>query len=94
MAEVIDLFGKARLLSFNLDPLTRTPTVEITHEALLREWPRLRGWLDDGRADVRTQRALAVAAAEWEKADRDPSFLLHGVRLSQIESWAGETSWR
>jgi WD40 repeat protein/DNA-binding SARP family transcriptional activator len=92
MADVIDLFGRARLLSFDLDPLTRTPTVEITHEALLREWPRLRNWLDDGRADVRTQRALAGAAAEWEKASRDPSFLLHGVRLSQLEGWAEETS--
>jgi DNA-binding SARP family transcriptional activator len=88
--QVIDLFGQARLLSFDLDPLTRTPTVEITHEALLREWPRLRGWLDEGRADVRTQRALASAAAEWEKAHRDPSFLLHGVRLNQFESWAAE----
>jgi WD40 repeat protein/DNA-binding SARP family transcriptional activator/energy-coupling factor transporter ATP-binding protein EcfA2 len=92
MADVIDLFGRARLLSFDLDPLTRTPTVEITHEALLREWPRLRNWLDEGRADVRTQRALAGAAAEWEKASRDPSFLLHGVRLSQLEGWAEETS--
>jgi WD40 repeat protein/DNA-binding SARP family transcriptional activator len=91
MGQVIDLFGSARLLSFSLDPLTRTPTVDITHEALLREWPRLRLWLEDGRADVRTQRALAGAAVEWEKADRDPSFLLHGVRLSQFESWAGET---
>ena len=91
MPEVIDTFGQARLLSFNLDPLTRTPTAEITHEALLREWPRLRGWLDDGRADVRTQRALAGVAVEWEKADRDPSFLLHGARLSQFESWVEET---
>jgi WD40 repeat protein len=89
---VIDRFGKARLLSFDLDPLTRTPTADITHEALLREWPRLRGWLDDGRADVRTQRALASAAAEWDKANRDPSFLLHGVRLSQFENWAGDTN--
>jgi WD40 repeat protein/DNA-binding SARP family transcriptional activator len=92
MAQVIDRFGKARLLSFDLDPLTRTPTVEITHEALLGEWPRLRAWLDDGRADVRTQRALAGAAAEWVNAGRDSSFLLHGVRLSQFESWSGETS--
>jgi DNA-binding SARP family transcriptional activator len=91
MGRVIDVFGSARLLSFSLDPLTRTPTVDITHEALLREWPRLRLWLEDGRADVRTQRALASASAEWEKANRDPSFLLHGVRLSQFESWAGET---
>jgi WD40 repeat protein len=92
MAQIIDRFGKARLLSFDLDPLTRTPTADITHEALLREWPRLRGWLDDGRADVRTQRALTSAAAEWDKANRDRSFLLHGVRLSQFESWASDTN--
>jgi serine/threonine protein kinase len=92
VGQVIDLFGKARLLSFNQDPLTRSPSVEITHEALLREWPRLRVWLDDGRTDVRTQRSLAAQAGEWDKAGRDSSFLLHGVRLSQFESWAAETN--
>jgi hypothetical protein len=74
------------------DPLLRSPTVEITHEALLRGWPRLRQWLDESRADVRLQRALAGYTAEWIKAGRESSFLLHGVRLDQFSSWAEETS--
>jgi len=60
----IDSFGSARLLTFDRDPTTRSPTVEIAHESLLREWPRLREWLENSRADVRMQRALALSASE------------------------------
>ena len=66
--------------------------MEIAHEALLREWQRLRGWLDESRGDVRMQRVLGSAAAEWLKANHNPSFLLHGSRLEQFEGWATETS--
>jgi len=88
---VIDAFGASRLLSFDRDPLTRGPTVEVAHEALIREWPRLREWLAASRADVRMQRLLANAAAEWGNANRDPSFLLHGSRLEQLAGWSAET---
>ena len=40
ISNVIDVFGNARLLTFDRDPLTREPTVEVAHEALLREWRR------------------------------------------------------
>ncbi len=88
---VIEAFGKARLLSFDRDPVSRRPTVEVAHEALIREWSRLRKWLDDGRAEVRMQRALANSAADWLEADRDASFLLRGARLDQFVGWAAET---
>ncbi|UCC64726.1 MAG: protein kinase, partial [Anaerolineae bacterium] len=91
MDQVIDTFGKARLLTFDRDPVTRGPTVEVAHEALLREWRRLREWLDKYRADVRTQRLLANVAAEWAEAGRDGSFLLRGSRLDHFEGWAAET---
>ena len=91
MDAVIEVFGKSRLLSFDRDPLTRTPTVEVAHEALLREWTRLREWLDAGRTDVRLQRLLAAAASEWTNASRDASFLLQGTRLAQFEGWAADT---
>ncbi|HLB49415.1 MAG TPA: hypothetical protein VJL59_20580, partial [Anaerolineales bacterium] len=91
ISPVLDAFGQSRLLSFDRDPLTRGPTVEVAHEALLREWPRLREWLNESRADVRMQRLLAGEAAEWVVADRDPSFLLTGSRLEQFEGWAAET---
>jgi len=91
ISKVIEAFGKHRLLTFDRDPLTRGPTVELAHEALLREWPRLREWLNDSRADMRLQRQLATAAAEWQGANRDASFLLTGARLEQFEGWAAGT---
>ena len=92
LAVVIGAFGRARLLSFDHDPITRGATIEVAHEALLKEWARLREWLNDSRADVRIQRQLATAAHEWQKADQDASFLLTGARLEQFEGWAGNTT--
>ncbi len=90
-AAVIAQFGAARLLTFDHDPLTREPTVEVAHEALLREWEQLRRWLDEGRADIRLQRSLAGSAAEWRAAGEDAGYLLRGARLSQFEAWQEET---
>jgi WD40 repeat protein/DNA-binding SARP family transcriptional activator len=86
------VYGRYRLLTFDRDPASREPTVEVAHEALLREWPRLRTWLSDGRDDIRQQRLLAVAAAEWQTANRDESFLLRGSRLDQFRDWAENTT--
>jgi WD40 repeat protein/serine/threonine protein kinase/DNA-binding XRE family transcriptional regulator len=91
LSTVIDAFGQSRLLAFDRDPLSRGPTVEVAHEALLREWPRLRDWLSTSRSDVRLQRQLAAAASEWENARRDPGYLLAGPRLAQFEGWAAGT---
>ena len=85
---VIEAFGRHRLLSFDRDPATREPTVEIAHEALVGAWTRLRGWIDEARDDIRAERQLANAAAEWKSGERDPSFLLRGARLEQASSWA------
>jgi WD40 repeat protein/DNA-binding SARP family transcriptional activator len=88
---VIDAYGRYRLLTFDRDPRTRSPTVEMAHEALLREWPRLRDWLDESRGDVWMERLLGNAVAEWLDARRDPSYLLRGARLAQFEGWAQGT---
>jgi WD40 repeat protein/serine/threonine protein kinase len=85
---VADVFGSSRLLSFDRDPLTRGPTVEVAHEALLRSWGRLAGWIDAARDDLRTHRRLAAEVGEWDDRGRDPSFLLRGSRLEQLETWA------
>jgi WD40 repeat protein/DNA-binding SARP family transcriptional activator len=91
MAEAIDALGSTRLLSFDRDLRTGVPTIEVAHEALLREWVRLRRWIDDAREDVRMHRRLVTAASEWADSDRDPSFLLRGSRLAQFESWRDES---
>ncbi len=91
METVIEAFGKSRLLSFDHDPSTRTPTVQVAHSALFRAWPRLSDWLDASRVDLRMQRLLAAAADEWLNANQEASFLLQGTRLAQFEGWEAST---
>jgi WD40 repeat protein len=88
--KVIDTFATQRLFSLDHDPATRTPTVELAHEAILHEWARLRRWLEDARDDIRIQRQLTALTADWLKADRDPSFTLRGSRLETFETWSAD----
>src|SRR5262249_27293315 len=88
---VIDTYSKYRLLTLDRDPLTREPTVEVAHEALIRTWNRLRDWLNVSREDLRLQRRLAAAAAEWSNVGRERSFLASGARLEQFAAWTAET---
>jgi WD40 repeat protein len=92
MESSIDTYGRHRLLTFDRDPSTREPTVEVAHEALLVAWERLRGWIDEGREDLRMHRRLSAAANEWERSGPESSFLLTGSRLGQFESWASTTT--
>lgn len=80
-------FGSFRLLSFDRDPTTRGPTVEVAHEALLGEWARLKGWIDDRRDHLVLSRRIASATRDWAESGEDPSFLLRGGRLEQSEAW-------
>jgi WD40 repeat protein/serine/threonine protein kinase/DNA-binding XRE family transcriptional regulator len=88
MERVIDVYSHYRLLTFDHDPTTRERTVEVAHEALLREWGRLREWLDECREDIRYQRRLTRAAREWEESRHDSSFLIPGgTKLAQFTAW-------
>ena len=91
LSDIIDMFVEYRLLSLDHDPATRTPTVEVAHEAILREWERLQNWLNESRADVRMQRQLARKAEEWRDADQDTAYLLRGSQLEIFEGWMAET---
>ncbi|MEU3827063.1 XRE family transcriptional regulator [Streptomyces sp. NPDC029080] len=67
--------------------------VELTHEALIRGWPRLRGWLAEDREVLRTRRQLTEAAATWTHLEHDPGALLRGTRLEAARplARAGDT---
>ena len=57
-------------------------TVEVAHEALFREWSRLRDWLEPERARLEALRGLKLAALSWDRNERAPAFLTHfGDRL-------------
>ncbi len=86
---VIDHFGAARLLVFDHDAASRDPTVEITHEALLREWPRLAAWLEADREVLRATEELADGASRWDADGQRDEDLLRGLRLEQAIELAG-----
>ncbi|MGI0487562.1 caspase family protein [Pantanalinema rosaneae CENA516] len=58
-------------------------TVDIAHEALIRNWTLLRSWLDENREMLRRQRGIERAAREWDSAGqpRAAEYLLRGNRL-------------
>jgi WD40 repeat protein/DNA-binding SARP family transcriptional activator/energy-coupling factor transporter ATP-binding protein EcfA2 len=64
--------------------------VEVAHEALLREWPRLRGWLEDDAEGRRLHRHLRAAASEWAAGGRDRGELYRGARLAAARDWAAD----
>ena len=78
---VLERFGAARLLSFDRDIASREPTVEVAHEALIREWPRLVDWLEEDRDLLRVADAVGIAAVAWDSAGRAESDLYRGGRL-------------
>jgi formylglycine-generating enzyme required for sulfatase activity len=62
-------------------------TVEIVHEALIREWQRLRKWMNDDRAFRLWQERLRTAMHQWETTGKDDGALLRGSLLSEAEAW-------
>ncbi|MDZ4764238.1 MAG: protein kinase [Chloroflexota bacterium] len=83
---VLQTFGQYRLLTFDHDPFSHVPTVEIAHDALIQKWERLHGWIDESRSQLHIQRQLATSVAEWHNAHNDPSYLVRGARLALLES--------
>lgn len=80
--ESLEALVQARLVTLDAE------TVEITHEALLHAWPRLRDWIDDDRQDNLLRQRLEEDGRAWEESHRDTSLLYRGSRLEQARSWA------
>ncbi|MFD8493165.1 hypothetical protein [Amycolatopsis sp. NPDC059657] len=78
---VLAVFTQARLLT------QREDTVEVTHEALLTSWPRLREWIGADRDWLRAHQQIADDTASWRRAGRDVSLLYRGTRLAVARQW-------
>lgn len=72
--------------------MTGAESAEVAHEALIREWDRLREWLDEDREGLRLHRQLTEAAHDWELLERDPGALYRGARLAQAVEFAAANS--
>jgi WD40 repeat protein/transcriptional regulator with XRE-family HTH domain len=79
--ELLGRFVDERLITVDAD------AVQITHDALLAAWPRLRSWIDTGQDDLRTRRRITEAARIWQENDRDSSALPRGLQLAIFADW-------
>ncbi|MGW6613013.1 nSTAND1 domain-containing NTPase [Streptomyces erythrochromogenes] len=75
-AHVLESLARRRLVTLD------DGCVEITHEAIIRCWPRLRGWLTEDRDRLLLHRRLTDATADWEAQGHDPHTLYRGARLA------------
>jgi class 3 adenylate cyclase len=73
--EVLDVFVRARLFVADDD------LIELAHEAILSEWPRLADWIAQDRENLITAAHLTRSADEWANKNRPPADLYRGARL-------------
>ncbi len=83
---VIDAFVDAALLTTD-NTNDEGATVEVAHEALLRQWAPLREAIESDRVALRQRSELERLAADWQEGHRDESYLLAGARLAAFEKW-------
>ena len=84
--ELIDAMVARRLLV--KDERDGQTVVEVALESLLRQWDSLATWLREQAAGLKLADSLDRAAAEWERNERSPEWLIGGVRLAAAKELA------
>jgi uncharacterized protein YjbI with pentapeptide repeats len=95
VAEVVKQLADANLVVTD-DQGEHTATVDVAHEVLIRNWPKLRQWLDKNRDLLRQQRKIDLAAAEWSRQPKKQQvgYLLQGRQLSDAKNFKQQHSNR
>jgi WD40 repeat protein len=83
--DVIRRFADARLLTLSSDD-GRNETVEVSHEALFRNWKRLKEWIATDRAELLLQQRLREAIDHWNETNRAPGQLWRSPDLELLEA--------
>jgi len=86
LRETLEAFIDARLLTTNTQ--VGFPTVEVSHEALIREWSRLANWLHEACEDIRLQQDISKDVATWEQSNKRRDRLYRGSQLREAQAWA------
>ncbi|MBV8888360.1 MAG: AAA family ATPase [Alphaproteobacteria bacterium] len=74
-----DAFVAARLFVADraqTDGEAEGATIGVAHEALLREWPRARAWIEENKETLRRRARVAAAAMLWRDSGQDKARLL------------------
>jgi formylglycine-generating enzyme required for sulfatase activity/energy-coupling factor transporter ATP-binding protein EcfA2 len=87
---IIQLLSEANMIVTSRSLETDEVVIDVSHEALISEWPRFKSWLDWDRQGLRVRQQLAQAARDWDERQRDPDSLYRGSRLLELEEWVSE----
>src|SRR5262245_56399696 len=91
---VLDRLIGARLLRQSASEPGAPAEVEVAHEALVRNWPRLAEWLQEAQASLGERRRLEAKALDWVRRDRTRLALLDEVELREAERWRDSQAGR
>jgi Novel STAND NTPase 1/TIR domain len=83
LEETMEAFVAARLLTTN--EIAGIKTIEVSHEALLREWPRCAQWVRDTREKLPFQQTLSKDVAQWEQLGKPKERLYYGSQLKTMK---------
>lgn len=80
---VLDKLIASRLIRSTPGQTEDDEQLEVAHEALVRNWPRLVEWLEEERIRLRHRLRLTDQAEQWDSLDRDDDALLRGALLQE-----------
>ncbi len=86
MRATANAFVTARLLTVN--EVAENTTIEVSHEALIREWARLSVWLHEAREDIGLQQAINTDVTDWARRSGPVDRLYTGTKLTEAQAWA------
>ena len=85
---VLAAFVGERMITVDAD------AAQITHDALLTAWPRLRAWIDEDTGQLRDRSRILDGAQAWSQAGREEAALWRGSRLALAREWAADAGKR
>jgi WD40 repeat protein len=85
---VLATFVGERMITVDAD------AAQITHDALLTAWPRLRTWIEDAAEELRDRGRITEGARAWVEAGREEDALWRGSRLALARDWAADAGRR
>ncbi|MCL4266733.1 MAG: SUMF1/EgtB/PvdO family nonheme iron enzyme [Anaerolineae bacterium] len=80
---VLDKLIQSRLVRNTKGHTEEDDQIEVAHEALVRNWPRLVDWLDEERIRLRHRLRLTDQAEQWDALNKDEGALLRGALLQE-----------
>jgi WD40 repeat protein/tetratricopeptide (TPR) repeat protein len=90
LRKVIDEFrveGRSFLMPPQSDDLTADALIDISHESIIRQWGRLKDWVQDEHNITRVSKVVTERATRWKEQGEHEDYLLFGVDLAEAKVW-------